>query len=173
MVTYDDQKGFFFEVKCRSKKLEKMSNKVVKVLGFSVRESQLAIKTANFSFTVKDGKELVKEAQVNSEELILAKLAGSIHAIGNLIGLTLNVDLKSIQIEVSGVVDEALQQQHLDAGVFKKIEVVVKPTSTASIVLLKEWIDAVKLACPVFANFKQQTPTIVTLVKEYDHVNVA
>ncbi|MBB1150576.1 MULTISPECIES: OsmC family protein [unclassified Myroides] len=150
-----------------------MSNKVVKVLGFSVRESQLAIKTANFSFTVKDGKELVKEAQVNSEELILAKLAGSIHAIGNLIGLTLNVDLKSIQIEVSGVVDEALQQQHLDAGVFKKIEVVVKPTSTASIVLLKEWIDAVKLACPVFANFKQQTPTIVTLVKEYDHVNVA
>jgi len=150
-----------------------MSKRVVKVLGFSVRESQLAIKTANFSFTVKDGKELVSEVQVDSEELILAKLAGSIHAIGTLIGSTLNVDLKSIQIEVSGVVKEQEHTGVFDAGTFKQIDVIVKPTSTASIVLLKEWIDAVKTACPVFTNFKQQTPTIVTLVKEYDHVNVA
>lgn len=150
-----------------------MSKRVVKVLGFSVRESQLAIKTANFSFTVKDGKELVRDTQVDSEELILAKLAGSIHAVGNLIGSTLNVDLKSIQIEVSGIVKDDLQKQGMDAGAFKQIDVIVKPTSTASILVLKEWIDAVKLACPVFANFKQQTATIITLVKEYDHVKVA
>lgn len=150
-----------------------MSRKVVKVLGFSVRESQLAIKTANFSFTVRDGKELVNAVQVDSEELLLAKLAGSIHAIGNLIGSTLNVDLKSIQIEVSGVLNEVQDNAGIDIGAFKQIDVIVKPTSTASIVVLKEWIDAVKSACPVFANFKQKTPTIVTLVKEYDHVNVA
>ncbi|MBB1138753.1 OsmC family protein [Myroides sp. WP-1] len=150
-----------------------MSKKVVKVLGFSVRESQLAIKTANFSFTVRDGKELVREAQVDSEELLLAKLAGSIHAVGNLLGSTLNVDLKSIQIEVSGELRDSLKQEGVNAGAFRQIDVIVKPTSTASIVVLKEWMDAVKLACPVFANFKQQTPTIVTLVKEYDHVNVA
>lgn len=150
-----------------------MSKKVVKVLGFSVRESQLAIKTANFSFTVRDGKELVRAEQVDSEELLLAKLAGSIHAVGNLVGSTLNVDLKSIQIEVSGVLGDTLQEEKLNASVFRQIDVIVKPTSTASIVVLKEWIDAVKSACPVFANFKQQTPTIVTLVKEYDQVNVA
>ncbi|MGG5507542.1 MULTISPECIES: OsmC family protein [unclassified Myroides] len=150
-----------------------MSKKVVKVLGFSVRESQLAIKTANFSFTVRDGKELVKETQVDSEELLLAKLAGSIHAVGNLLGSRLNVDLKSIQIEVSGELRDSQQQGGLNAGAFRQIDVIVKPTSTASIVVLKEWMDAVKSTCPVFANFKQQTPTIVTLVKEYDHVNVA
>ncbi len=150
-----------------------MSKKVVKVLGFSVRESQLAIKTANFSFTVRDGRELVRAAQVDSEELLLAKLAGSIHAVGNLVGSTLNVDLKSIQIEVSGVLNEIQQKEELNASAFRQIDVIVKPTSTASIVVLKEWMDAVKSACPVFANFKQQTPTIVTLVKEYDHVNVA
>ncbi|MGG5575908.1 OsmC family protein [Myroides sp. C15-4] len=150
-----------------------MSEKVVKVLGFSVRESQLAIKTANFSFTVRDGRELVRAAQVDSEELLLAKLAGSIHAVGNLVGSTLNVDLKSIQIEVSGVLNEIQQKEELNASAFRQIDVIVKPTSTASIVVLKEWMDAVKSACPVFANFKQQTPTIVTLVKEYDHVNVA
>lgn len=150
-----------------------MSKKVVKVLGFSVRESQLAIKTANFSFTVRDGRELMRAAQVDSEELLLAKLAGSIHAVGNLVGSTLNVDLKSIQIEVSGVLNEIQQKEELNASAFRQIDVIVKPTSTASIVVLKEWMDAVKSACPVFANFKQQTPTIVTLVKEYDHVNVA
>lgn len=150
-----------------------MSKKVVKVLGFSVRESQLAIKTANFSFTVRDGRELVRAAQVDSEELLLAKLAGSIHAVGNLVGSTLNVDLKSIQIEVSGVLNEIQQKEELNASAFRQIDVIVKPTSTASIVVLKEWMDAVKSACPVFANFKQQTPTIVTLVKEYDNVNVA
>ena len=150
-----------------------MSKKVVKVLGFSVRESQLAIKTANFSFTVKDSKELVRAVQVDSEELLLAKLAGSIHAVGSQLGSALQVDLKSIQIEVSGELRDTQERVDIDAGAFRKIDVIVKPTSTASIIVLKEWMDAVKSACPVFANFKQQTPTIVTLVKEYDHVNVA
>ncbi len=150
-----------------------MGKKVVKVLGFSVREKQLAIKTANLSFTVKDGKELVREANVDSEELLLARLAGSIHATGNLIGSTLNVDLKSIQIEVSGILDDKIQEVVTQAGMFKQIDIIVKPTSNASILELKEWIDAVKVACPVFTNYKTQTSTIVTLIKEYDHVKVA
>ncbi len=150
-----------------------MGKKVVKVLGFSVREKQLAIKTANLSFTVKDGKELVRNANVDSEELLLARLAGSIHATGNLIGTTLNVDLKSIQIEVSGILDDKINVEVAQAGMFKQIDIIVKPTSNASIIELKEWIDAVKVACPVFTNYKNQTSTIVTLIKEYDHVNVA
>lgn len=150
-----------------------MSKKVVKVLGFSVREKQLAIKTANLSFTVKDGKELVREANADSEELLLARLAGSIHATGNLIGSTLNVELKSIQIEVSGTLNEEVQEGNAQAGIFKQIDVIVKPTSTASIIKLKEWIDAVKVACPVFANYKNQTSTIITLIKDYDHENIA
>ncbi|MDR2222189.1 MAG: osmotically inducible protein OsmC [Flavobacteriaceae bacterium] len=150
-----------------------MEQRVVKVLGFSARESQFAVKTANFSFTVKDGKELVRDVSANSEELILAKLAGSIHAVGNLLGNTLGLDLKSIQIEVSGVLKGAVVEDAFSVEQFKKIEVIVKPSTPASIIVLKEWIDAVKLACPVFTIFKEKTPTIVTLVKEYDQVNVA
>lgn len=149
-----------------------MGKQVLKVLGFSVREQQFAVKTANFSFTVKDGRELVRDESANSGELLLAKLAGSIHAIGNLIGKTLDLDLKSIQIEVSGEVNvKDLSEENVQQ--FKRIDVMVKPTTEASIVVLKEWMDAVKLACPVFSNFKEKTPTVVTLVKEYDQVNVA
>lgn len=148
-----------------------MSKKVVRVLGFSVREKELAIKTENLSFTVKDGKELARETNFDSEELLLARLAGSIHATGNLIGTTLNVDLKSIQIEVSGELNDKTTVEKPYA--FTKINVIVKPTSDASIVVLKEWMDAVKVACPVFTNYKTHTPTIVTLVKEYDQPKVA
>ncbi|ALU25316.1 MULTISPECIES: OsmC family protein [Myroides] len=149
-----------------------MESKVLKVLGFSVREQQFAVKTANYSFTVKDGRELVRDVNANSAELLLAKLAGSIHAVGKLVGNTLGLDLKSIQIEVSGVIKgEGFEKDSLDH--FNRVDVIVKPTSEASIVLLKEWLDAVKSACPMFANFKEKTPTIVTLVKEYDQVKVA
>lgn len=150
-----------------------MKTRVVKVLGFSGRERQFAVKTESQSFTVKDGKELVRDQSANSEELILAKLAGSIHSVGNLLGNTLKLDLKSIQIEVSGVLhninkegDEVLEQ-------FKRIDVIVKPTTLASIIVLKEWMDAVKLACPVLQVLKDKTPTIVTLVKDYEDIKVA
>ncbi|WP_121967311.1 OsmC family protein [Myroides sp. N17-2] len=149
-----------------------MGNKVLKVLGFSVRDQQFAVKTANYSFTVKDGRELVRDVNADSGELLLAKLAGSIHAVGSLIGNTLGLNLKSIQVEVSGEI-KADDVDKANFYEFNKVEVVVKPTSEASIVLLKEWIDAVKSACPMFANFNAKTPTIVTLVKEYDQVKVA
>lgn len=149
-----------------------MEKNVVKVLGFSAREKQFAVKTENFSFTVKDGKELLADNTVSSNELLLAKLAGSIHSIGNLIGNTLNLNLKSIQIEVKGIVD-CDQNEIVSVANFKKIDVTVKPSSEASIILLKEWIDAIKLACPVFTSFRSKTTTIITLVKEYDQINVA
>ncbi|MEC4113049.1 OsmC family protein [Myroides pelagicus] len=152
-----------------------MKKDVVKVLGFSARSKQFAVKTANFSFTVNDGRDLVRVEQIDSEELLLAKLAGSIHYIGNLIGNTLNLDLKSIQIEVKGEKKQTVSEEIniSDVNQFSKIDVIVKPTTPASIILLKEWIDAVKAACPVFTDFKKETKTIVTLVKEYDQFNVA
>ncbi|TDS55888.1 OsmC family protein [Myroides indicus] len=150
-----------------------MGKKVVKVLGFSARERQFAIKTANVSFTVKDGRELVREVNASSEELLLARLAGSIHSVGNLLGSTLKLDLKSIQIEVSGELDSNLQDEVNGVEKFKRVDIIVKPTTPASIVLLKEWMDAIKSACPIFSMFKEKTPTVLTLVKEYDRVKVA
>lgn len=152
---------------------KKMGKKVVKVLGFSVRERQFAIKTANVSFTVQDGRELVRAVNASSEELLLARLAGSIHTVGNLLGSTLKLDLKSIQIEVSGELHMDLQEEVSGAEQFKRVDVIVKPTTPASIVLLKEWMDAVKQTCPVFSMFQQKTPTVLTLVKEYEQINVA
>ncbi|MHC5201913.1 OsmC family protein [Myroides sp. LJL119] len=149
-----------------------MENKVIKVLGFSARKRQFAVKTENFSFTVDDGLELVRGKNKESKELLLASLAGSLHSIGYLIGNTLNLDLKSIQIEVKAHLDEK-QADSVHLKNFKKVDVIIKPTSPASIVILKEWIDAVKVACPVFSEFKSTTPTIITLVKEYEQVNLA
>ena len=101
--------------------------RVIKVLGFSAREKQLAIKTENFSFTVRDGRELVREQRVDTQELLLAKLAGSIHAVGNLLGTTLALELKGIQIEVRGELKEGIKGE-ISMNNFKKVDVIVKPT---------------------------------------------
>lgn len=149
-----------------------MEKKVIKVLGFSARSRQFAVKTENFSFTVDDGLELVRGNRQESQELLLASLAGSLHSVGYLIGNTLKLDLKSIQIEVKAHVDQS-KGQSPSMDNFSKIDVIVKPSSQASIVVLKEWMDAVKAACPVFTEFKTTTPTVITLVKDYDQVNLA
>lgn len=149
-----------------------MKKDVLKVLGFSARSRQFAVKTESFSLTVEDGRELVRRRTKESQELELAALAGSLHSIGFLIGTTLKLDLKSIQIEVQGhIADPYKTPESLED--FKKIDVIIKPSSEASIVVLKEWIDAVKTACPVFSEFRCSTPTVITLVKDYDQVNVA
>lgn len=149
-----------------------MKKHVVKVLVFSLKKEQLAIKTANSSWIVNNPMELAREIEINSQELLLAKLASSLHTTAQLIGTTLNLDLKSIQIEVLGEVG-LTDTQSVTAQSFTKIDVIVKPTSEASIILLKEWMDAIKIACPVFTNFKSVTPTVLTLVKEYDKINAA
>ncbi len=149
-----------------------MKEDVLKVLGFSARSKQFAVKTQSFSLTVEDGKELVSKRNSESQELALAALAGSLHSIGFLIGGTLKLELKSIQIEVQGYISDP-NKTPTSLVDFRKIDVIVKPCSTASIVVLKEWIDAVKVACPVLSEFKTSTPTVITLVKDYEKINVA
>lgn len=149
-----------------------MESKVIKVLGFSARSRQFAVKSENFSFTVDDGLELVRADNQESVELQLASLAGSLHSVGYLIGNTLKLDLKSIQIEVKAHVDQRAEC-YSEIADFRKIDVIVKPHSQASIVDLKQWMDAVKVACPVLSEFKSFTPTVITLVKEYEQVNLA
>lgn len=148
-----------------------MKSNVVKVLGFTTRETQFAVRTATSSLTVGVGTAVSKEVGT-AEEYELAKLAANIHAVGNQLGVALGLNLKSIQIEVLGelsIQDEAVAPAHA----FKKVQIVVKPSSEGSIVVLKQWMDELKKRSTVFIDFHAKVPTVLTLVKEYEEVKVA
>lgn len=147
-----------------------MGTKVVKVLGFTARGGQLAIKTANSSFTLRNNNELLDRMVLESEEFLLARLAVSIHTVGKYLGKLYSIDLRSIQIEVAG---ELSQADKAVAFPFRKVNVVVKPNTEGSIIELKNWMDELKKRCPVFESFRKQIPTLLTLIKEYEEVKVA
>ncbi|SFJ85798.1 hypothetical protein [Myroides guanonis] len=148
-----------------------MKNDVVKVLGFTTRDTQFALRTATTSLTIGLLADVSKEVGT-AEEYELAKLAVSIHAVGNQLGLALGLNLKSIQIEVLGEL-ATNETEVADKQIFKKVDIVVKPSSERSIVALKQWMDELKKRSAVFIDFHQKVPTILTLVKEYEQVKVA
>lgn len=148
-----------------------MKKEVVKVLGFTTKDAQLALRTATSSLTL-DLKSEVSKDLGSQEEYELAKLAASIHTVGNQLGVALGLDLKSIQIEVLGELPEnptAAQKNEI----FEKVNIVVKPSSKKSIIVLKQWMDELKKRSSVFIDFNQKVPTVLTLIKEYEQVQVA
>lgn len=152
-----------------------MSKKVVKVLGFSAKESQFVVKSKDFSLTLNNEVGFVTSKPSSSVEFLLASLAGSIHAVGKAVAKEQELNLKSIQLEISGEIevvksDSAVEKSNKG---FKTVHVVIKPTSSASIVALKQWMDSVKRRCPVYATMNKSAAVILTLVKEYDEVKVA
>ncbi len=152
-----------------------MGKKLVKVLGFSAKESQFVVKSKDFSLTLNNEVGFVTSKPSSSVEFLLANLAGSIHAVGKAVAKEQQLNLRSIQLEISGEIEATKLEataKITDVG-FKTVHVVIKPTSSASIVALKKWMDSVKKRCPVYANMNKSTAVILTLVKEYDVVNVA
>lgn len=150
-----------------------MEKREVKVLGFTARDRQLALKTTNRSLTLSEDGE-IQEGVINSvEELKLARLVLSLNKVGNQLGRALDLGLKSIQIEVIGELTSVDQENVNQDFPFKKVTIVVKPSSDVSIVALKEWMDELKRRCPIFTSFYQQLPTKLTLVKEYEQIKVA
>ncbi len=83
--------------------------------------------------------------------------------------------LKSLQIEISGTLslDKYQGKISYERAGFKSVEVVVKPTSDATLEQLKDWLIAVENRCPVQDNLANPTPVSVVLFKEYESSAVA
>ncbi len=150
-----------------------MGKREVKVLGFTARNRQLALKTTSRSLTLSEDEEVLEDLISSVEELELARLVLSLNKVGNQLGKALDLGLKSIQIEVIGELIGVDQEKETVDFPFKKVAIVVKPNSEESIVALKEWMDELKRRCPIFTSFYQQLPTKLTLVKEYEQIKVA
>lgn len=146
-----------------------MSIKTVTIKGFALQGEQFVIKT--------DNNELRIGANVNDTaldapspvEYILAGYAGCISAVGNLVAKELNLNLKSLQVDISGDIniDIFLGKSIGERAGFNGLQVTIKPEVEASEEQLQNWLAIVESRCPVYDNLYNKTPIKVNLVSNF------
>ena len=152
-----------------------MSTKKVSILGYAKETNQFVVKAQNFDVRISKNEQFPELEGPSPLEYVLAGYAGCINAVGKLVAKELGIELKSLQVEISGTLSLDKYQgkiSHERAG-FKSIEVTVKPTSNASLEQLKAWLIAVENRCPVQDNLLRPTPVSVVLFKEFQATEAA
>lgn len=146
-----------------------MSNKSINITGISESNNQFVIQSQGFNVSISNNVAIENSEIPSPYVFLLAGFAGSINAVGKLVAIELGIELESLLVEISGELEtkkaEGLKTRSR-AG-FRKIEVLVKPTSDAPLGLLKQWMDEVKERCPLRDNLINTTPVLLTLLKEY------
>ena len=140
----------------------------IKVSGNSKPNEQLVVKAQGFEIRVGENQNNPELEGPCPVEYILAGYAGCLNIVGGIVAKELNIEIKSLKIEISGAldVDKYLGASTEERAGFKAIEVLVKPISDASGEEIKKWIEFVVCRCPVQDNLFNPTPISLKLVQE-------
>lgn len=143
-----------------------MSLEQISLLSFT-NQSQLNIKSNELQLTINQ-KEMKKNSFAHLEYL-LAGFAACINAVGHQIADELDMELKSIQIEIKGTINTAKTE---DFNVqnrcgFESINLVLKPVTNADLTTLKFWMDEIKERCPIYDNLLNATPINLVVTKDF------
>ena len=152
-----------------------MSAKIVNVVGYAKEENQFVVKAQNFDVRISKNERYVELDGPSPIEYILAGYAGCINAVGKLVAKEQGIELKSLQVELSATLSLDKYQGKISnerAG-FSSIEVIVKPTSDASLEQLKQWLITIEDRCPIQDNLINPTPVSVVLFKDFETIEAA
>ena len=147
-----------------------MSTKIVNVSGSSNYNEQFIVNADNYE--IKIGANSI-DPNLNAPspiEYILAGYAGCINAVGTLVASELNLDLKSLKVDVKGEikVDKFLGKSTLERAGFNKIGVFINADSDASPEEIQNWLTVLESRCPVGDNLKNETPVFLNLVEKLE-----
>ena len=151
-----------------------MSIKKVNVLGYANADDQFIVKANNLQVRISKNNTNPELEGPSPLEYVLAGYAGCINAVGKLVAKEQYLDLKSLQVEISATLslDQYQGKENNERAGFQVIDVVVKPTSEASLEELQKWISAVKKRCPIHDNLINPTPITLSLVPQYEALEV-
>jgi uncharacterized OsmC-like protein len=149
-----------------------MSTKTVNIIGSAKKGEQFLVKTEQFDIRISKNNTNQQLNAPSPIEYILAGYAGCINAVGVIVAKELNIDLQSLEVEISGVIntDKYLGIETNERAGFNKIEVIVKPNADISFNELQNWLNIVESRCPVYDNLINPTPIQVSLINEYEAV---
>lgn len=151
-----------------------MSLKKVNVLGYANADDQFIVKANNLQVRISKNNSNPELEGPSPLEYVLAGYAGCINAVGKLVAKEQYLDLKSLQVEISATLslDQYQGKETNERAGFQVIDVVVKPISEASLEELQKWISAVKKRCPIHDNLINPTPITLSLVPQYEALEV-
>ena len=143
-----------------------MSLEQISLLSFT-NQSQLNIKSKELQLTINQ-KEMKKNSFAHLEYL-LAGFAACINAVGHQIADELDMELKSIQIEIKGIINTAKAEGFnvQNRCGFESINLVLKPVTNADLTTLKFWMDEIKERCPIYDNLLNATPINLVVTKDF------
>lgn len=151
-----------------------MGTKTVSIIGSARKREQFLVRTEQFDIRISKNNENQQLNAPSPIEYILAGYAGCINAVGVIVAKELNIDLQSLEVEISGAIDtdKYLGIETNERAGFNKIEVIVKPSADISFDELQNWINIVESRCPVYDNLINPTPIQVSLINKYEAVEL-
>lgn len=131
--------------------------KTIDIHGDRVSPKRASITTADGEFEIgRAGSPL---------EYLLGSLAGCINVIGTLVAEDMDIDIRSLEIEVVGDIDARRykgESEDPPAG-FQQIRASVTVDADADTETLETWLDQVQDRCPVADNLRHGTDLTVEL----------
>ena len=149
-----------------------MAIKTVSILGSARKGEQFLVKTEHFDIRISKNNNNQALNAPSPIEYVLAGYAGCVNAVGAIVAKELNIDLQSLEVEVSGKIntDKYLGINTIERAGFNAIEIVVKANADVSYHELQNWLKIVESRCPVYDNLINPTPIQVSLINEYEAV---
>ena len=133
-----------------------MKTQSINVLGYTGNNSQFVVKTSNTDLRISKNATPYPAAAPNPYEYILAGFAGCINALGQLVATELGINLKSLQIEITGNLNTDVSGVggKVKPG-FNAIEIILKPATIAPLETLQKWMKEVQFRSPVYDHDTQ------------------
>ena len=147
-----------------------MSTKIVNLSGSATYNEQFTVGDGNYEIKIGANSNNSALNAPSPIEYILAGYAGCINAIGTLVASELNLNLKSLQVDIKGEinVDKFLGKSTTERAGFNSIEVYINPETDASQDEIKNWLSILESRCPVGDNLKYETPVFLSLVQDFE-----
>jgi len=139
----------------------------INVLGYTGNNSQFVVKTLNANLRMNQNEKYPELEGPNPYEYILAGFAGCINALGQEVAAEQGITLRSLQVEIIGSLENN-QDKKARHG-FDRIEITLKPASTAPLDALQRWMKELQLRSPAYDSLVNSTPVNLTLYKEYTY----
>jgi uncharacterized OsmC-like protein len=151
-----------------------MSTKIVNISGSSKINEQFVVTSDSHEIKIGANRSNSNLNAPSPIAYLLAGYAGCINAIGTLVATELNLNLKSLKVDIKGEinVDKFLGKVTTERAGFNSIEVFIKPDIDATADELKNWLNLVEQRCPVGDNLIYTTPVYLNLVSKFESETV-
>lgn len=151
-----------------------MSALTFSLQGESLSPAKFKAKLRGFEVIIDEPQNLggTDEAP-NPVEYLLASYAGCLNVVGHLIAKEQGIQLKGLQIKISGDLnpDKLFGKSTNERAGFQGLRVTLIPDTDAGVEKLAEWLQVVETRCPVNDNLLRSTPIRVSVEKNFKEIN--